>query len=102
MYRKTRREGWFTELTGGFMFQGEPEIIDHRPLIEAPAVVRLRTVEVLPDLVKAIADTTKGPKTRAKEASKSFAKAMKVYLRAMSKPVTEEKKKNPAAKQKAQ
>jgi len=77
MYLKNRQEGYWTDLTGGFVFEGEPEVIDHRPLIETPAVVRLRAIEVLPDLVKAIADNTKGPKTRAKEDSKRFRKAFR-------------------------
>ncbi len=95
MYLKTRRQGWWTELVGDFVFEGDPEVIDHKPLIETPAVVRLRASEVLPDLVKSIATNTKGPKTLAKESERFF----KLMLKAVSK---NEKKTKRIAKNQAQ
>ncbi len=54
-------------------------------------MVRLRASEVLPDLVKAIADNTKGPKTREKEGAKN----MKTILKFLS---TESKERSRKAK----
>lgn len=72
MYLKSRRKGWFCVDAGGFSFEGIPQVLDHRPLIETPAIIRLRASEVLPDLVKAIAANARGPKTLAKESAQSF------------------------------
>lgn len=47
-YLKTKRHGGFSDCIGWY-FEGEPEEIDHRPLIEVPAILRLRVGEVLPD-----------------------------------------------------
>jgi hypothetical protein len=56
MYLKTRREGcWGEVIPGLFSFEGEPEVVGHRPLIETPAEVRLRAGEALPDFVAALA-----------------------------------------------
>jgi len=56
MYLKTRREGcWDEVIPGLFSFEGEPEVVGHRPLIETPAEVRLRAGEALPDFVAALA-----------------------------------------------
>lgn len=77
-YLKTKRHGGFSDCIGWY-FEGEPEVIDHRPLIEAPAIIRLRASEVLPDLVKAIARITNGPKTRAKESGRELNRLLKVW-----------------------
>jgi len=67
-YLKTHRDGSWTiddlDMDGegygdGFCFVGEPEVLDHRPLIETPAETRLRAVEALPDLVATIASNLK-------------------------------------------
>jgi hypothetical protein len=56
MYIKTVREGcWDEVISGLFHFEGEPKVVDHRPLIETPAEVRLRAGDALPDLMVAIA-----------------------------------------------
>jgi hypothetical protein len=59
-YVKTRRDGWFSDcIPDGFSFEDEPKKVDHRPLIETPAEVRLRAGEALPELFAAIANNTK-------------------------------------------
>ncbi|MGO9058887.1 MAG: hypothetical protein ACLQU2_16070 [Candidatus Binataceae bacterium] len=79
MYLRNRRKGWWNDvIADGFVFEGDAEVLDHRPLIETPAEVRLRASELLPDLLKAIADNVKGPKTRARELDQAFSKALKV------------------------
>jgi hypothetical protein len=73
MYLKTHRDGSFcvddlpdindyylgSTLTGPYSFEGEPEVLDHRPLIETPAEIRLRASEALPDLLTMIASNIK-------------------------------------------
>ena len=60
MYFKTHRDGWFSadamdEIPGGFSFEREAKVLEHRPLIETASEVRLRASEALPELVTAIA-----------------------------------------------
>lgn len=52
MYLKTRQEGFLDEVVPRlFLFEGEPQVVDHRPLIETPAEVRLRAGDALSDFV---------------------------------------------------
>lgn len=75
VYLKNRREGYWFE--GDYVFQRDPGVLDHRPLIETPGEIRLRASEVLPDLVEAVADKVKGPHTRLREFHQVFSKALK-------------------------
>jgi hypothetical protein len=64
MYLRTHRNGWFSvdymeEVPGGFVFEGEPKVLELRPLIEAESDVRLRAGEALPNFVNLIAGNTK-------------------------------------------
>jgi hypothetical protein len=65
-YLKRKRCGGFSDCVGWY-FGDEQEVIDHRPLIEAPAIIRLRASEVLPDFLMAVAENMTGPKTRAEK-----------------------------------
>jgi hypothetical protein len=64
MYSRTHRDGWFSadsmeEVPGGFVFEGEPKVLELRPLIETESDVRLRASEALPNLLNLIAANTK-------------------------------------------
>jgi hypothetical protein len=76
-YLKRKRRGGFSDCIGWY-FGDEQEVIDHRPLIEAPAIIRLRASEVLPDFLMAVAENMTGPKTRAKKSKEQWDAFLKI------------------------